>query len=248
MNHHWNKSRKSFTLIELLVVIAIIAILAAMLLPALQKAREKAHAATCISNKKQTMQFISMYLHDNDDVISMYNTAAGMYGTYAGLLIARGYIGRTQTVPMVCPSFEPRKLRADEIVRESDGALLTPVYTVFGVTRRWGYWTTHFGSGGIKQASPTDANTACLYFKGFSKGNKVILADTASNATPKAAWAEWGVSSETTTFMYFVHGGTATIAFSDGHVDAITPPEMPQIYPLFAVGRYYNRKGILSYF
>ena len=66
------KSGKYFTLIELLIVIAIIAILASMLLPALNKARQRGKATLCTSRLKQTMQWCILYDGDYNDQLILY--------------------------------------------------------------------------------------------------------------------------------------------------------------------------------
>ena len=74
-----NKSagrRAGFTLIELLVVIAIIAILAAMLLPALARAKDKARTAQCLSNMKQLQLCWHMYFSDNNDLLPLNGATA----------------------------------------------------------------------------------------------------------------------------------------------------------------------------
>lgn len=214
--------KHTFTLIELLVVIAIIAVLAAMLLPALNKARERSLAIQCVNNQKQTLQYIHFYADDNKSWFVTRGSANTYMIRMNGIITNYPSLFAQVYFRYVAPTTDNYKqkssfLRCPKLPPDA----MEYANNAFGMPRIHTHWSKYITDGGFVRADPADGNTGALVFNRIRK-NKAILTETYSITSGTSVFG-WQF---TQNYQYFLHSNRADVGWTDGHVSSVSPDQM----------------------
>lgn len=212
-----------FTLIELLVVIAIIAVLAAMLLPALQNARESARSSTCISHQRQWILAAMMFAEDEDGKLPPYRRteppmmSSATYPLYYFPQLLESYFGGKAltwnvTRPlMTCPT-------ASDVNNPNIFKQWGIPWSI-GLNDKVGGWLEDSGNTLLSLRLGQIRHTGRTAFFGDGWGATSSSVIRAQTPVPKPYPAG-----------AFRHRGRVNVAFLDGSVRSLTPQETP-LYP-----------------
>ena len=222
LRHSGPVSSGNFTLIELLVVIAIIAILAGMLLPALQKAREKAYAASCMSNQKQVGYILRSYLDDWKEQIFIgpWNAEGTADTGWLYLPKQGGYLPSGLKF-IVCPKYPP--------LDPLNGNFTAWIKVSYGILDGRGadsYYKSYLAeySANASYDFKKTGTPSAFFVVGESlqldPGNSTKLYRKAMRSTLPIQ------TRDATTRPVFPHANRANLLMLDGHCESLSYPEM----------------------
>lgn len=217
-----------FTLIELLVVIAIIAILAAMLLPTLSKARERARTALCASNLKQLMLAWKLYIDDYDDILPAVRNDvyrfSGITGETPGRPAATEWWPYMMKAYLNMPEW-PKDYWGVVPAKYRNGILKCPSFKV----PLYYQWTVHYGMPFYNIGG--ENNGGMMPYKKYSQikypARQIVFCDSTNGDAYGGCFFVWNNN-----LTYGENGGSpaahlrhnrmVNCAFADGHVETLT--------------------------